>query len=705
MSIASPAKAAFARRVHIIGAASALGAPHAGPATAPEALHAAQLVERLTAFDITVTASATLQPANVPPAGAEMTERLAANAEFAGRLAERVAALEADEFPFVVGGDHAVAVGTWRGIAQRLGAAPGLVWIDAHLDSHTAATTHSGNIHGMPLAALLGEGDPLLTGVAGPRLDPARVCVLGARAWEAEERALLDRLGVRVIDMDEVGRRGLAECFADALAIAGGPDGAGPFGVTLDLDALDPHLLPAVSCREAGGLAPWPLADALLGLRTRPNLVGLEITEYRPDLDLDGRSAAWVAEFAAAALGPDSTALRDQDARAGASNYEPLPAVFHRGEGVWLWDVAGRRYLDMMSAYSAVSFGHAHPRLVRALEDQARRLTLTSRAFFNDRLPVMLERLCAMIGYERALPVNTGLEAVETALKAARKWGHKVKGIADGAAEIIGCEGNFHGRSIAIIGLSTTAQYRDGFGPFPPGLKTIPYGDADALEAAITPATAAFLVEPIQGEGGIIVPPAGYLARCAEICRHHEVLLIADEVQTGLGRTGRLLASDHEGVRPDGVILGKALGGGLLPVSAFLADRRVMDVFHPGDHGSTFGGNPLGAAVATEVLALLAETRPWERAARLGERLMAQLRAAAPPCVREVRGRGLLVGIALDPARADAAEVAELLLQRGIATRDTNGNVIRLAPALIIDEATLDQGAATVVDTLARLGP
>lgn len=356
----------------------------------------------------------------------------------------------------------------------------------------------------------------------------------------------------------------------------------------------------------------------------------------------------------------------------------------------------------MMSAYSAVSFGHGQPRLLRALTEQAQRLALTSRAFSSDRLPVFLERLCATFGYERALPVNTGLEAVETALKAARKWGYKVKGIAEDEAEIIACDGNFHGRSITIVGFSSHHQYRDGFGPFPPGLRRIPYGDADALEAAITPRTAAFLVEPIQGEGGIVVPPAGYLARCAEICRRHGVLLIADEVQTGLGRSGRLLACEHEGLRPDGLILGKALGGGLLPVSAFLADNAVMDVFRPGDHGSTFGGNPLAAAVGTEVLALLAETRPWEAAERLGEALRTQLRAAALPCVHEVRGRGLLVGIELDPGFS-AAHAAECLLARGIATRDTNRNVLRLAPPLVIDEAVLREGANVVIDTLAGL--
>lgn len=707
--------------ISIIGAASALGAPHAGAAAAPAALQAGALARRLAAIGPRVEWAATLRPTAAeqasPPApdhphasataihtGSDMASRIDANAAFARRLADHVAALPEGSFPLVLGGDHAIAAGTWRGVGRRRGRAPGLIWIDAHLDSHTDATTHSGNIHGMPLAALLGAGHEALTGIAGPALDPARTCIIGARAWEPEEQALLAALGVRVFAMDEVRARGLAAVFCDALTIARGDPQAG-FGVSLDLDALDPQALPAVTCPEAGGLDPRALADMLLGLRACADFVALEIVEYRPDLDPDHRSADWIAEFACAALGPGTAWLREKERRFGAANYAPLPAVFQRGEGVWLWDTDGRRYLDMMSAYSAVSFGHSHPRLVDALVTQAQRLALTSRAFSSDRLPVFLERLCTTLGYERALPVNTGLEAVETALKAARKWGYKVKGIAPERARILACDGNFHGRSIAIVGLSANEHYRDGFGPFPPGLERVPFGDADALEAAITPDTAAFLVEPIQGEGGIIVPPAGYLSRCAEICRRHDVLLIADEVQTGLGRTGRLLACDHEGVRPDGLILGKALGGGLLPVSAFLADRRVMDVFGPGDHGSTFGGNPLAAAVGTEVLALLTETRPWERAERLGDRLMARLCAAALPSVREVRGRGLLVGVALEPALADAADIAERLLARGLATRDTNGNVIRLAPPLIIDEATLDEAARRIIDTLRACVP
>lgn len=686
--------------VSIIGAASALGAPDPGSAGAPAVLQARPLVRRLRAIGSSAEWVETLAPSAATPApGSTMDVGMEVCARFARRLADHLAALPAGHFPLVIGGDHAIATGTWRGIGRARGRAPGMVWIDAHLDSHTDATTHSGNIHGMPLAALFGLGHAALAGIRGPALDPARTCVVGARIWEAEERHLLDSLGVRVFTMDEIRARGLGAVFCDALTIARADPEAG-FGLSLDLDALDPQAFPAVTCAEPGGIDPRTLADTLLGLRACADFIALEIVEYRPDLDANGRSADWIAEFATAALGPGTAWLRDKERRFGAANYAPLPAVFQRGEGVWLWDTDGRRYLDMMSAYSAVSFGHSHPRLVDALVTQAQRLALTSRAFSSDRLPVFLERLCATFGYERALPVNTGLEAVETALKAARKWGYKVKGIAPERARIIACDGNFHGRSIAIVGLSSNAHYRDGFGPFPPGLERVPYGDADALEATITPDTAAFLVEPIQGEGGIVVPPAGYLSRCAEICRRHDVLLIADEVQTGLGRTGRLLACDHEGVRPDGLILGKALGGGLLPVSAFLADRRVMDVFGPGDHGSTFGGNPLAAAVGTEVLALLAETRPWERAERLGEGLMARLRAAALPCVREVRGRGLLVGVALDPALADAADIAERLLARGIATRDTHGNVIRLAPPLVIDEATLDEAASRIIDTL-----
>jgi ornithine--oxo-acid transaminase len=368
----------------------------------------------------------------------------------------------------------------------------------------------------------------------------------------------------------------------------------------------------------------------------------------------------------------------------GARNYDPLPVVLARGEGSWLADVDGHWYLDLMSAYSAVSFGHAHPRIVGALIGQAQQLGVTSRAYYNDELPRLLERLTQLTGLDRALPANGGAEAVETAIKAARKWGCKIKGIAEGRAEIIGCHGNFHGRTITAAGLSTEPQYRDGFGPFPPGLSTVPFGDADALAKAITPRTAAFLVEPIQGEGGIVVPPPGYLARCAQICREHHVLLICDEIQTGLGRTGRFLACEHEGVEPDAVILGKALGGGLLPVSAFVATNDVMQVFHPGDHGSTFGGNPLAAAVAMAALDVLFDEQLIERSAELGTWLLAELQDLRSDIVLDVRGRGLFIGIEVDARHISARPVVDRLLARGILSKDTHGTVVRIAPPLNI---------------------
>jgi ornithine--oxo-acid transaminase len=386
----------------------------------------------------------------------------------------------------------------------------------------------------------------------------------------------------------------------------------------------------------------------------------------------------------------------ESEKRYSARNYDPLPVVLERGEGVWLWDVEGKRYLDMMSAYSAVSFGHGHPALLAALTRQAGRLAVTSRAYHTDQLGPFLQAVCETTGMDKALPMNTGAEAVETALKAARKWGYKVKGIAEGRAQIIVCNGNFAGRTTTIVGFSSEAQYRDGFGPYAPGFVSIPFGDAAALEAAITPDTAAFLVEPIQGEAGIIVPPPGYLARCREICTRHNVLLICDEVQTGLGRTGRVLACQHDGVKPDGLMLGKALGGGLLPVSAFLARADVMAVFNPGDHGSTFGGNPLAAAVGTAALRLLREEGLAERAGHAGARLMRGLQMIDHPAIRQVRGKGLLIGLELDPATVSARVFCEQLMKRGILSKDTHGTVVRFAPPLVITDAEVD-GALQVI--------
>ncbi|HEV2111941.1 MAG TPA: ornithine--oxo-acid transaminase [Gammaproteobacteria bacterium] len=388
----------------------------------------------------------------------------------------------------------------------------------------------------------------------------------------------------------------------------------------------------------------------------------------------------------------------------GAHNYHPLPVVLTRGEGVYLWDDAGNRYLDMMSAYSAVSHGHAHPRLVKTLAEQAAKLAVCSRAFHSEKLGAFLKRICELTGMDMALPMNTGAEAVETALKAARKWAYKVKGVAADKAEIIVCSGNFHGRTIAIVGMSSEAQYKDGFGPFPGGTRLIPYGDAEALERAIGPNTAAFLVEPIQGEAGIVVPPAGYLKQCADICRRHKVLLIADEIQTGLGRTGTLLACEHEGVKPDGLILGKALGGGLLPVSAFLARRDVMAVFGPGDHGSTFGGNPLAAAVGLEALNVLVEEKLAARSAELGAYLLDKLAALKSPFIKSLRGKGLFVGIEIDPRRARAREVCERLMAQGILSKETHETVVRLAPPLVVTREQLDWAVERIGLVLAEMG-
>lgn len=374
----------------------------------------------------------------------------------------------------------------------------------------------------------------------------------------------------------------------------------------------------------------------------------------------------------------------------GAHNYKPLPIVLVKGEGVYVWDDAGKRYLDMMSAYSAVSHGHCHPKLVSVLQEQAAKLNIVSRAFYTDKLAPFLKKACELTGYEQALPMNTGAEAVETALKAARKWAYKVKGVPADKAEVIACHGNFHGRTITIVGMSSEPQYKEGFGPFPPGFKIIPYGDINALESAITPNTAAFLVEPIQGEGGIVVPPPGYLKACEGLCKKHNVLLICDEIQTGLGRTGKMLACQHENVHPDGVVLGKALGGGLLPVSLFLTRRDIMDVFTPGDHGSTFGGNALAATVAHAALNLLVEEKLYERAQRLGEYFIARLRKEIQsPLIKDIRGKGLLLGIEVQ-ANYSAHNICLRLLEHGVLTKDTHGTVIRLAPPLIINEEQID---------------
>jgi ornithine--oxo-acid transaminase len=384
----------------------------------------------------------------------------------------------------------------------------------------------------------------------------------------------------------------------------------------------------------------------------------------------------------------------------GAHNYHPLDVVIERAEGAWVYDVEGNKYLDCLSAYSAVNQGHVHPKILAAMVEQARKVTLTSRAFRNDQLPLFYKELSEITGYEMSLPMNSGAEAVESAIKLARKWAYCVKGVQRHQAEIITAAGNFHGRTTTIVSFSTEPFYRDDFGPFTPGFVTVPYGDAGAIEKAITPNTAAVMLEPIQGEAGVIIPPAGYLKKVAEICKKNNVLLIADEIQTGLCRTGKLFASQHEGVRPDMVIVGKALSGGFYPISAVLADKPVLGLFKPGEHGSTFGGNPLAAAIARAALKVLVDENLTERATELGTYFLDQLSEIPSKHVKEVRGRGLLIGVELNDKSGGARRFCEALQTKGILAKETHDYVIRFAPPLVIDKETIDWALPAIREVL-----
>ncbi|HKZ44729.1 MAG TPA: ornithine--oxo-acid transaminase [Anaerolineales bacterium] len=387
----------------------------------------------------------------------------------------------------------------------------------------------------------------------------------------------------------------------------------------------------------------------------------------------------------------------------GAKNYHPLDVVISRGEGVWVYDVDGRKYLDCLSAYSAVNQGHVHPRILAIFKEQADKLTLTSRAFRNDQLPLLYKELSELTGYGMSLPMNSGAEAVETALKLVRKWAYVVKRIPRHKAEIITCQGNFHGRTITTISFSTEPSYRDDFGPFTPGFITVPFGNAEAIERSINENTAAVLLEPIQGEAGVVVPPVGYLKQVSDICKSKNVLLIADEIQTGLGRTGKLFASQHENVRPDITIIGKALSGGFYPVSAVLADEELLGLFNPGEHGSTFGGNPLGAAVAREAIKVLIEEKMIENSSKLGEYLMDQLIEIPSRHVKEIRGKGLFIGVELLPEAKGARRFCEAMQEQGILAKETHENVIRFAPPLVIDRETIDWALPKIRKTLTML--
>jgi len=401
---------------------------------------------------------------------------------------------------------------------------------------------------------------------------------------------------------------------------------------------------------------------------------------------------------------PPSAASRfiAAEAEYGARNYKPLDVVLTRGQGAYVWDVDGRRYLDCLSAYSAVNQGHCHPKILEALTTQAGRLTLTSRAFRNDQLAPFYEELCTLTRSHMALPMNSGAEAVESALKVARKWGYEAKGVPAGEAEIIVCADNFHGRTLAIVGFSTDPSSYGGFGPFAPGFRIVPYGDAEALERAITPNTVAFLAEPIQGEAGVVIPPDGYLRRARELCTRHDVVMILDEIQTGLGRTGKLLAEEHEGVEADLTLVGKALGGGFYPVSAVLSNKAVLGVLKPGEHGSTFGGNPLACAVARASLKVLVEEGMIENAAHIGARLLANLEVAVGDRVREVRGRGLMIAVELEPDAGGARPICERLREQGLLCKETHEHTIRIAPPLVITEAEADWIADQFATALAH---
>ncbi|MBX2974907.1 MAG: ornithine--oxo-acid transaminase [Ignavibacteriaceae bacterium] len=384
----------------------------------------------------------------------------------------------------------------------------------------------------------------------------------------------------------------------------------------------------------------------------------------------------------------------------GAHNYHPLDVVIEKAQGVWVWDVEGNKYLDCLAAYSAVNQGHCHPRIISKLKEQAEKVTLTSRAFRNDQLPLLTQELCELTGYKMMLPMNSGAEAVETALKAARKWGYKVKNVEDGKAEIIACTNNFSGRTISIISFSTEEQYRDGYAPFTPGYKVVEYGNIEELEKAIKPNTVAFLVEPIQGEGGVIIPPDGYLKAAFDLCKKNNVLFIADEIQSGLGRSGKLFAYQYEEIRPDVVIIGKALSGGCYPVSAVLSDKEVLGVFNPGDHGSTFGGNPLGAAIARESLKVLVEEKLVENSFELGNYFREKLNEVKSAHVKEIRGRGLFIGVELHPEAGGARRFCEALMKRGVLCKETHSHVIRFAPPLVITKEEIDWAISHVSDVL-----
>ncbi len=622
-------------------------------------------------------------------------ERLTQITMFNKRLGNEVKeTLQEGVRPIVIGGDHSAAIGIWSAVSTQVDGDLGLIWLDAHMDGHTIDTTPSKAIHGMPVAVLLGHGEKSLVALCEgtAAVKPENMILIGVRNFEEGEAELLKRLNVRIYYIEEVKKRGFKAVMDEAVKDL--KERTVGFGISLDLDVFDPEVAPGVGSPAPDGLYADEVLETFSQLKDEASLLALEIAEFNPERDVDNQTSKLI-ESVVGQIGssprehsPSEEWISNEEKHL-APNYHPIPVVLTRGEGVWLWDIEGKRYLDMMSAYSAVSFGHANPRLVEVLHEQAKTLSLTSRAFHTDTLAPFVDKLCEISGMDKAMILNSGVEAVEAG-KGARKWGYENKGIADGKAEIIVCAGNFHGRTTTVISFSSDALYKDNFGPFTPGFVEIPYNDAGALRKAITPNTCAFLVEPMQGEAGIVMPSRGWLKECEKICRENNVLLILDEIQTGLGRTGAMFAFEHENVKPDGLILGKGLGGGLLPVSAFLARSDVMDLFAPGTHGSTFGGNPLASRVGYEALCMFEDGALVENSKRLGAQLLNGIKNMNCPFVKEVRGSGLWVGVELHAEKMSARKVCEALRYNGILTKETHETVIRFAPPLIIDETTLD---------------
>ncbi len=598
-------------------------------------------------------------------------------------------------FPIVIGGDHSIAIGTWSGVKlANLDRNFGLLWFDAHMDAHTIETSESHSAHGMPLSALLGYGYFEWANLGGitPKLYPQNLTQIGVRSFESGEEHFLAEQNVKVFFEEDVDVRGLAKVYEEAHNHV--TRDTSYFGISIDIDVFDPSVAPGTGTTEKNGLELEALLPLIRGLRSDPNCLCLEIAEFNPDKDQNDKTLNLLTKLVTTVTErPEKrtpTFYMEREKRFGAHNYHPLPVVLTKGQGAWVWDVDGNKYLDMMSAYSAVSHGHCHPRIRQALVEQAERLTICSRAYYNDKLGGFLETLCKLVGMDMALPMNSGAEAVETAIKAVRRWGYQYKKIPDNQAEIIVTSSNFHGRTVGIISFSSDESYRAGYGPFLPGFKIVPFGDAKSLADAITPNTCAVITEPIQGEAGIVIPPQGWLQEIKEICQQNNVLLVLDEIQSGLGRTGKILACEHEGVKPDAVILGKALGGGYIPVSALVGKRELIEVFTPGSHGSTFGGNPLAASVGLTALKVMQDEHLVERSAELGEYFSNSLKKISSPIVKEIRGRGLWIGVDIDPKKKSARSLCEELMHKGILSKETHETVVRFAPPLVIERKDLD---------------